>query len=135
MEGIMKVWNERFFKIAHQYMSGTKKMNGTLANSAVVDNGDGTVGIVITAHGLSAGNYIIIAGTTNYDGIHKIESIEDANTVNITATYVAETPAGSETYKTCFKNPYGDEYQIMEVRLTLSAAGGAAEAYYVKLDH
>lgn len=131
----MKTWNEKFYQIDHAYLSGTKAINGTLANSAVVDNGNGTVGIVITAHGLTAGNYILIAGTTNYNGVHMIESVEDANTVNITAAYVAETPAGTETYKTCFQNPYHDAFQIMEIRLTLSAAGGANEAYSIKLDH
>lgn len=130
----MKIWKEQWALIEHAYLSGTKAMNGTLANSAVTDNSDGTVGIAITAHGLSAGNQVLIAGTTNYNGVHTILSV-DTNVINITATYVAETPAGTETYKTCFKNPYNKDFQMAEVRLTLSAAGGANEAYSIKLDH
>jgi hypothetical protein len=130
----MKIWKTEWEQIEHAYLSGTKAMNGALADATVVDNGDGTVGIPITAHGLSANNYVLIAGTTNYNGVHKIVSV-DTNVINITATYVAETVASSDTYKTCFQNPYNNEFQIMEVRLTLSAAGGAAEAYYIKIDH
>jgi len=131
----VKSWDERHFDIEHITMSGTKKMNGTLDNTAVVDNGDGTVDIAITAHGQTDGNKVVIAGTTNYDGVHTLLAAPDANTIMITATYVAETPAGTETYFACFQNaPDWKDYQIMEVRLTLSAAGGAAEAYTIDLD-
>lgn len=128
----MKVWNEKWAVIDHAYLSGTKAMNSTLANAAVIDNGDGTVGIGITAHGLSAGNKVLIAGTTNYNGVYTILSV-GTNVINIAANYVAETPAGTETYKSCFKA--SNDFQMMEVRLTLSAAGGVAEAYSIKLDH
>lgn len=128
----MKIWNEKWALIDHAYLSGTKAMNGTLANSAVTDNEDGTVGIAITAHGLSAGNKVLIAGTTNYNGVHSILSV-GTNIINIAANYIAETPTGAETYKSCFIAL--NDFQMMEVRLTLSAAGGAAEAYSIKLDH
>jgi hypothetical protein len=119
--------------------NGTGALNGVLANSAVVDNGDGTVGIVITGHGLTAGSYIIIAGTTNYNGVHKIESVADANTVNITATYVAETPAGTETYALYFDFPNNLKtvvrgYRPLQTRLKLSDTG-ADENLTQAIDH
>ena len=131
----MPIWNNNYDDIEHILMSGSKKMNGTLDNTAVSDNGDGTVDIAITAHGQVVGNQVILAGTTNYDGVHAVKAIS-ANAITIAATYVAETPAGTETYFTCFQtNPTWQDYQIMEIRLTLSAAGGAAEAYTIDLDH
>jgi len=128
------VWDESKFVVEKQYWSGTKKINGTVDNAAVVDNGDGTVQIPITAHGMSEGNFIILAGTTNYNGVHEIVSL-DTDYINITATYAAENLAGTETYKNCFQiNPNIQDYQILEIRLTLSAVGGAAEAYSIDLD-
>lgn len=128
-----KVWNEKLWVIDKQTWDGTKKLNGTIDNAAAVDAGSGLVTIPITANGLKAGNQIIIAGTTNYNGVHTIQAVA-TNTVNITATYVAETFAGTETYKTCFQIDDGGDFQIMEARLTLSAAGGASENYTITLD-
>lgn len=131
----MRVWNRKNVIIDKKRFNGTAALNGTLANSAVVDNSDGTVGIVITGHGLVAGDIIIISGTTNYDGVHEIQSVEDVNTVNITATYVAETPAGSETYALYFKPSGVKAWKLCEARFTLSATGGASENYTVTIDH
>jgi hypothetical protein len=68
----------------------------TIDNAAAVDKGDGTVGIPITAHDFNAKDVTTIAGTTNYNGTHKIVS-QTANEIVITASYVAETFAGTET--------------------------------------
>jgi hypothetical protein len=68
----------------------------TLDNAAAVDKGSGLVGIPITAHTFSANDTTTIAGTTNYDGTYTIVS-ETANEIVITATYVSETFAGTET--------------------------------------
>jgi len=134
----MNTWDKKNIIIDRSRLYGTGALNGTLANSAVINNGDGTVGIVITAHGLIDGTHIIITGTTNYDGIHEI-TVADANTVNITAAYVAETPAGTETYAIYFDMynvlhmlPGG--WRILQTRLTLDAAG-ADEALSQTLDH
>jgi hypothetical protein len=68
----------------------------TLDAAAAVDKGSGLVGIPITAHGFVAGDSTTLAGTTNYDATYSIIS-ETANEIVITATYVAETFAGTET--------------------------------------
>jgi hypothetical protein len=126
-----QIWNEKYQHIEIERCNGTKKLNGTLANSAVVDNGDGTVNIVITAHGLTAGCKVLIAATTNYNGVHTVISAPDANTIKIAATYVAETPAGTETWAVCFNPPV--DFQLFETRLVLGGAA-AVENYTVNLD-
>lgn len=65
-------------------------------NAAAVDKGSGLVGIPITAHSFKAGDETAIAGTTNYDDTYTIVSYT-TNEIVITATYVAETFAGTET--------------------------------------
>lgn len=64
--------------------------------AAAVDKGNGLVGIPITGHILLANENTTLAGTTNYDGSHKIIS-ETANEIVIAATYIAEIFAGTET--------------------------------------
>lgn len=66
-------------------------------NAAAVDKGGGLVGIPSTAHGLSANENITISGTTNYNGNEDIVSVTP-NEFVITASYVAETFAGTETF-------------------------------------
>lgn len=48
----------------------------------------GTVRITSAAHGLSTGHYILVTGTTSYNGGHTITKI-DANSFYFTATYVS----------------------------------------------
>jgi len=126
-----KIWNEKFMCNETIQMSGTRRLNGTLDNTAVVNNGDGTVNIAITNHGLTAGCYVQILSTTNYNGVKKVISAPDANTIKVQATYIAETPAGTETYKVAFQ-PYAD-FELLETRLKLSGAS-AAENYIHLLD-
>jgi hypothetical protein len=61
-----------------------------------VDKGSGLVGIPLTSHGMGVGAVVTISGTTNYNGTFDIVS-KTANEFVITATYVAETFAGTET--------------------------------------
>jgi len=68
----------------------------TLNAAAAVDKGSGLVGIPITAHSFKIGDETTIAGTTNYDATYTIISFT-TNEIVITATYVAETFAGTET--------------------------------------
>lgn len=72
--------------------------SGTLDNAAAVDNGDGTVNIPITAHGLTAGRRVTLASTTNYNNTYEVVAVPDADTITITETYASETFAGSETW-------------------------------------
>lgn len=121
------------WEVDHQYNRGSSSLNPTLDNSAITNNGDGTVTIDVTGHGFIAGSWVRIDGTTNYDGFYELLSV-NANDVTITADFVAETPGGTETMDAAFQAPQGKECKIMEVRLHLSAAGGAAEAYTIYLD-
>ena len=70
-----------------------------LNNAAAVDEGGGLVGIPITTHGYIAGNIILINDSVNYDGVHTLpaQTLGTASEIIITATYVAETFAGTET--------------------------------------
>jgi len=74
----------------------TDAFSKTLDNAAAVDKGGGLVGIPITGHPFAAGDTITLDGTSNYDGAEEIVS-ETADEVVITATYAAETFAGTET--------------------------------------
>jgi hypothetical protein len=124
--GTMRCWNT------------AKAMNNTLDNTAVSDNGDGTVDIAITANGFDADSEVRIKGTTNYDGIHRVITAA-TNAITILATYVAETPAGTETISPAIGigcDGIGDEtaYMLLDVRLTLSAAGDTSEDFTATQD-
>jgi hypothetical protein len=69
----------------------------TIDNTAVANVGGGLVDIADTAHGYNVGEGITIAGTTNYDGDYIVQAGTTANLIRIVATFVAETPAGTET--------------------------------------
>lgn len=70
----------------------------TLDNTAVNNDGGGLVTIAITGHPYVSGQSVTIAGTTNYNGTFVLQSgTVAAVSVQILATYVAETPAGTET--------------------------------------
>lgn len=134
----MDVWNE-IQKTIQKYVVYGDVLTGTLDNAAVVDNGDGTVDITITGHGLVANTWIKITGTTNYDGAHKVESAPDVNSIYITATFVAETPAGTETYEVYYDMANVEKIPVkawkpLQVRVTLSDTG-ADEALTITLDH
>ena len=126
----VQIWNERYHHIEVLRINGTKALNGTLNNAAAVDN-SGLARIAITAHGLTAGTKIRIAGSTAYNGVHTVVSVHDANNINTDAAYVSENFAGTETYAVCVEPPC--DFQLFETRLVLEAAS-AAENYIVKLD-
>lgn len=73
----------------------TWAVHDTIDNDDAVDKGGGQVGIPITGHSLSADDTITIYNTTNYNGTYTVDS-ETADEIVITATYVAETFAGTE---------------------------------------
>ncbi len=73
----------------------------TLDNAAAVDLG-GTpnrVRIPSTAHTFIEKDYVVMDGTTNYEGEFRLVNVDSADTFDIEATYVAETFAGTETLK------------------------------------
>lgn len=65
-----------------------------IANSAAVDNGNGTVNLPCPAHGFTAGQDVTIESTTNYDGTYTLSTQSDPDFLTITATYVAEQMGG-----------------------------------------
>lgn len=66
-------------------------------NLTSVDNlGEGQVGIVITAHGFTAGQQIYIIGTKNYDGVFFLTSKTTTNRIAIMTDYIKETFTGLE---------------------------------------
>ena len=64
--------------------------------AAVVDNGDGTVGIPATGHGFNSGDAIVISKTDNYNGEYTVDAATTADVLVITATFIAETFDGNE---------------------------------------
>lgn len=79
--------------------SNTQTYDRTLDAAAAVDQG-GTPNIVripSTAHGFLAGDYVTLAGTTNYDGTHQITNVNDVDTFDIASAYTAETFAITDT--------------------------------------
>lgn len=124
--------------------TGAKALSINIDNAAAVDAGQHPVTheylttIPVTAHGFLASSgklvsMIFITGSTNYNGMRKIYSVA-ANTITIYAEYVAETFAGggAETVRCAIQPNYPFEYHGIEV--TLSAAGGAAEAFTLTKD-
>jgi len=73
-------WQEEIFKY-QGYLTG--------AIASVADVGDGTVLIEDGAHGLTAGQVVTIASTTNYDGTYTIVNVPDDDHYTITETFVA----------------------------------------------
>lgn len=67
-----------------------------LDNAAAVDAGGGIVTIPLTGHGYVVGEYVTISGSVNYNTTYEVVAVPGANTFNITATYQAETFAGTE---------------------------------------
>jgi hypothetical protein len=81
----------------------------TISAGAAIDNGDGTVGIPVVGHGYVAGEHVTIEGTINYDGTHGLpdQTTGSDDLLVITATYVAETFAGTETTAVLVSNNDG----------------------------
>ena len=57
----------------------------------------GVVGIPLAGHGYNTGDQILLNGTVNYDGVYTVLATSVAGRIDITANYVAETFAGTET--------------------------------------
>lgn len=117
------------------FFTGDEETNTTLDNTAAADGGvRGTqklTTLTSTDHGFKAGSYIWINGTTNYDGLKKIQAVA-ANTITIYATFVAETPAGTETLTAAayFKK----DWELLGFRVHLNAASATAENLVVAID-
>ena len=67
--------------------------------AAATDEGSGRVGIPVTSHGYQTGDFVVIEGTTNYNGAYLVHSTSTSNKVIITATYMAETFIGATIHR------------------------------------
>jgi len=118
-----------------EYISatGAKAMTATLTTTAISDNGDGTVRLTFGAdHGFLAPSTVYITGTTNYSGVRYVTDIPAATTMDIVATYVAETPAGTDTVSVIFAPDFDGE--LVSVDIHLSAASATSENLTISRD-
>lgn len=67
--------------------------------AAAVDKGSGLVGLPCTGQPYSSEDWIVVSGTTNYNGLHMVDTTSSTNEIVIEATYVAESFSGSEVTK------------------------------------
>ena len=133
MTDLAVVWDNKTSVIESVYLDGTLALTATLHGTAAVDVGDGTVKLTTAAaHGFNADGWIYITGSTNYSGLRKLVAIPAATTFTFKADYVAETPAGTETAK--FVLAPQCDFELLEVRLHLSAAGANVENFTITLD-
>lgn len=117
---------------------------GALATYGVFDGADAaddnsvdppfTTDLTDTGHGLLTGSMLYIQGSTNYNGLRQIESVPDADSIVIYAKFVAETLAGTETWKTMITYDNwiqgelvaGAPFEFLGIEVTLDAAAATA---------
>ena len=128
------------------FFTGALATYGTFNNVAAADvnsvNKPFTTDLTDTAHGLLAGSMLYIQGSVNYNGIKEIESVPDANSMVIFSPFVAETLAGTETWKTMItydqivqgKLVAGSPFEFLGFEVTLSAASATSENLTVTMD-
>lgn len=108
--------------------TGAKTTYGTLSATAAVDAGtggqDGHQGITTlgsTAHGLLAGSLTYLQVTDSYDGLRYIHAVA-TNTMNVYATFVAETTSTNDLWKTMYSSPHPFLFLGFSVHLTAVCA-------------
>lgn len=127
---------------------GAKAANGTVDSAAVVDvsssfpdiqrQGLGVVDITDTAHGYIAGdsvelaNHVYLRGTANYNGIHRIHSVPDANSLYIVANFTAESLSTSDTIGPGMSFP--EQWLFRGYKLHLAAAATTSENFVISVD-
>jgi len=104
-----------------------------LDNAAAVNKGGGLVGIPCTGHGYEDGETVQFYGTTNYsNAVYVLDDTTSANEMVITATYVAENFAGTETvtnFLFTFGHVYDYRSSVESVLRDIASAGRASPAY------
>lgn len=133
-------------KIDEWFFTGAKATYGTFNNAAAADDNSVdppfTTDLTDTAHGLLANSCLYIQGSTNYNGLRVIKSVPDANSMIIYAKFVAETLAGTETWKTMFTYDFivngdlvaGDPFEFLGFELTLGSASATSENLTITID-
>jgi hypothetical protein len=119
--------------------SGDGNMSLTFDNSiATVDASRGDYQQIATlqdtAHGYKAGSLIYIEGTTNYNGLRKIDAVA-ANTINLMLgkkRYAAETITNAATGSP--KITYNEPFLLIGFELTLDGAHGTSESFVITVN-
>ena len=124
-------FDERYLVRKSFYVTGTKKMGTVLDAGAITLNGDGTVTMGCTAHGLPVGTEIYIGGSVAYNGYHTLTAIA-TNTFTFAATETAEIMGGTETVE--IRLHPEELFRLVEVRLHLNGASTTSENFTVTLD-
>lgn len=133
------------------HFSGDEAMHNTGHATAVSDKSsdypdiyDGVVRLTLTSAGTGHGykvspevygpkppNLIFINGTTNYDGLRKIVAVGQ-DTVDVVAKFVAETLAGTDTFRPGFK--FDHPVEFVGFTLTMDTASATAEDLEIHVD-
>ena len=80
-----------------EFAGQTNQLSDTLDAAPAVDAGSGLVRIPITGHTFAVGDFIEIRGTDNYDGWYIVQAVVANVSIDIKATFVAETFAATDT--------------------------------------
>lgn len=124
-------FDERYMVRKSYYVTGTKKMGTVLNAGAITLNGDGTVTMACTGHGLPVGTEIRIAGSVAYNDYFTLTAVT-ANTFTFAATETAETMGGTETVEIVL---HPDElFRLLEIRLHLDTASAQADNLTITVD-
>ena len=129
------------------YFTGALATYGVFDGAAAADDNSVdppfSTDLTDTAHGLLEGSLLYIQGSVNYNGIRKIKSVPDANSMIILADYVAEVLAGTETWKTMITYDEviqgelvpSSPFEFMGFEITLGAAAATAlELFTITMD-
>ena len=128
------------------FFTGAKAMSGTFNDAAAVIgdsvNKPYTTTLPDTAHGLLAPSLLYIQNTTNFNGLRKIKTVANTDSMLIYAKFVAEA-LSSATWKTMFSYDQfvqgelrpGAPFEFMGFYLTLDAAAStASEEFTITID-
>lgn len=103
-----------YWKGGNAGVEGSWLEEGSLATvlkvAAAVDLGDNVVRIETNAaHAFIQDDYVVLNGTDNYDGNHRLLNVSDNTHLDIAAIYVAETFAVTDTAKS---SNWQDEFGV-----------------------
>jgi hypothetical protein len=90
------------YSLVYKLKAGTFAITAFADYSATVVS---TVKVTAAAHGLETGEYVIITGTTNYNGTFQITKIDASNFYILATWVITQTGTGQRYYVTTFK-PY-----------------------------
>jgi len=128
------------------FYTGAKATYGTFDAADAADGGSIILpyktDLTDTAHGLLTGSLLYIQATDNYNGLRKIVSLPDVNSMIIYAKYVAETLANTDTWKTMFTYDSwiqgelraGPPFEFHGFEITLDVASATSESLVITVD-